>query len=431
MKFNKILVGFLFFFLLLINVQAEDGEHPYLKELFVDGKAIENFDPEVYEYELTFPTEKDSIKLSYTAGDGFKVKNTGNLTLDYGLNVFVITVSNTDDDINVDYTLRVIREDNRNSDNYLSSLIVGGKQVDLEKDKDDYEVSVDNGIEKVSISAVPESLNAQFVEGYGPREGVNAVTLSGAKTNVEVKVEAENGEIRTYSISIVKPNYQSNDATLKSLKITEIPFNFLSNIAGYKLEVNNDIEEINIEAVPNHERATVEYDKKETLKEGLNTITIRVTAEDGTLKEYKLEVTRKEAENLVDNIKIDGLRFDFNPSVYSYEIRTGAKSLDFKVSLTKESATSKILNNTNLQDGSIVKIQVSDAMKDVTYEFKIIKPDAAKVYLAADINANRNFFKKYEMIIALGSLGVGVLGTLMALITRPKKKNTSDDSQIM
>ena len=248
---------------------------------------------------------------------------------------------------------------------------------------------------------------------------------------MEVKVEAENGEIRTYSISIVKPNYQSNDATLKSLKITEIPFNFLSNIAGYKLEVNNDIEEINIEAVPNHERATVEYDKKETLKEGLNTITIRVTAEDGTLKEYKLEVTRKEAENLVDNIKIDGLRFDFNPSVYSYEIRTGAKSLDFKVSLTKESATSKILNNTNLQDGSIVKIQVSDAMKDVTYEFKIIKPDAAKVYLAADINANRNFFKKYEMIIALGSLGVGALGTLMALITRPKKKNTSDDSQIM
>ena len=76
-------------------------------------------------------------------------------------------------------------------------------------------------------------------------------------------------------------------------------------ILEYNLTCKNDISSIVIEAVANDNKATVEYEKNITLNEGLNNITIKVTAEDGTIKEYKLNITREELVPLVENIEIE------------------------------------------------------------------------------------------------------------------------------
>ena len=224
-------------------------------------------------------------------------------------------------------------------------------------------------------------------------------------------------------MNLIKSNYKSNDATLKDIKIKEKNFNFNPDILEYNLEVENEIEKINVEALANHEKAKVEYEKEVELKEGINNLVIKVTAEDGTVKEYKLNITRKAEVALVNDIKIEDIDFEFKPDVYQYEIKTTLDSLKFKVTLNSKTATYEIINNDDLQDGSIIRIVVKDKDKQITYNFKIINP-SQKVTATTpnDINdagtnvSGSGFLKKYEMYIGLITFGVGLLSLLIVLI---------------
>ena len=59
--------------------------------------------------------------------------------------------------------------------------------------------------------------------------GNNAVSITGPSASVEIRVKAENESIRTYTINIIKTDYKSSDATLKSLTVEGIDFAFKSN----------------------------------------------------------------------------------------------------------------------------------------------------------------------------------------------------------
>ena len=316
----------------------------------------------------------------------------------------------------------------------MKTLTVDSRRVTLLEDETEYEIHVENSKKKIEVTATPQDLNAKFVTGYGERVGNNAITLNGEKTNFEIKVMAENGKIRTYKITIIKTDYKSNDNKLKSLKINEINFNFKSNIYEYNLEVENEIEKVTLEAVPNYDRATVEYEPSYQLTEGINNIVVKVKAEDGTEQEYKINITRKSLGVLVSNIRIDDIVFDFNPNKYEYEILTSKDTLNFHVTLNKKTATSKILNNTNLKNGSVVRILVQDNDKEIYYNFKISNKDISTTssnnsnILTTDIaGGGSKFFQKYEMLIGFASLGIGTLGLLIAILTRPKKDKEEDE----
>lgn len=433
MKLKKILLVIVFTFFMILNVRASDIS---LTGIIIDGVPLEGFDPEVESYDLSYPSSKESVRIGYTFDqDQFNVTTGGssNLTLKSGKNVFTITIASKDNPSEKrTYTLNILREDARSNDNTLSSLTVAGKKVQLYSDKYNYDVEIDNSLKKVEIKATTSSAKATFVQGYGERIGNNQVTLSnGDRTTVEIKVQAENESIQTYTITIIKSNYKSNDATLKDIKIKEKNFNFNPDILEYNIEVENEIDKINVEALANHEKAKVEYEKEVELKEGINNLVIKVTAEDGTVKEYKLNITRKAEVALVSDIEIEDIDFEFKPDVYQYEIKTTLVSLKFKVTLNSKTATYEIINNDDLQDGSIIRIVVKDKDKQITYNFKIINPDKKVTTTtpndiddAATNVSGSGFLKKYEMYIGLITFGVGLLSLLIVLITRK-------DSQIM
>ncbi len=426
MKKYLFILGVLIFSLCL-NVKAAT---PSLTDLQVDGKTIAGFKSDKYDYTLEVEANKDKITFGFVFDtNAFSGKgSTGERDLNPGKNTFTFTLTDKQNkDVSKTYTIVVNRKDNRSSDNSLSSLTIGGVKVTLDSKKNDYEISVPSDTEEVSIKATISNLKAKFVQGYGER----TVKLIGEKTPVEVRVEAENGSVRKYNVVVIKSDYKSNDASLKSLKIKEINFKFDKNTTEYNLEVEHDIEKINVEAVVNDNKASVTYNKEYTLKEGKNNISITVVAEDEkTKREYKLVITRKEEEPLVKDIKITDVEFEFKNDVYEYEIETELTKLNFEVTLNSKTATSEIINNQELINGSKVLVEVVDRDKKVTYTFTIKNDKEEEITpIIEDTNSDNlnnstptksSFLKKYEMYIGLGTFGVGLLSLLIAILTKPK-----------
>lgn len=424
---KKILLFVFLFFLTFLNTKAEEI---YLKNILIDGVRLENFETLKTTYDLKYESSKETINLAYDYDkDLYKGKgNTGEVKLNYGINKLSFTLTSIDQEKTITYNLNIEREDGRSDDNTLRSLTVSGKKVNL-TDSLEYEVLVDNTLKNAELTAVTNHEKATFLNGYGERVGSNKITLSGEKTKVEVKVQAENESIRSYSITIIKENYKSPDNTLKSLKINEINFNFNPSITEYNLNCDNSLDKINITAIKNHDKAVVDYQEEVDLNVGLNEVNILVTAEDGTRKTYKLNITRGEKEYLVKEIKITGIDFSFNPEVFDYEIETNLDTLDFKITLNKETTTSNILNNESLSNNSLVQIEIKDDEEVLTYNFKIKKEEIINNNIPNENNEDKdqenNFFKKYEVHIGIGVFLLGIFSMITALLTMPKK------SQIM
>ena len=82
--------------------------------------------------------------------------------------------------------------------NYLKSLEVDGYVISPEFDKEtsDYSLEVPNEVEKVTINATKED-NTASIGGIGEQEVVEGTN------KFEIKVEAENGNVRTYNLTII------------------------------------------------------------------------------------------------------------------------------------------------------------------------------------------------------------------------------------
>lgn len=87
---------------------------------------------------------------------------------------------------------------------------------------------------------------------------------------------------------------KSTDNTLSALSIAEgqISPEFNKDIKEYSSTVLYEVLELNVTATPNDSKAKVEIIGNKDLQEGENILTIRVTAEDGSVEDYVVKVTR-------------------------------------------------------------------------------------------------------------------------------------------
>ena len=98
------------------------------------------------------------------------------------------------------------------SNNDLASLNASGTDLEFKSGKYEYTVDFTLDSDQTKIYATTKSNNAVFVKGYGPR----TVNLNFGKNEVLIKVQAENGDVATYTINInrkdnrKKNNYLTN-----------------------------------------------------------------------------------------------------------------------------------------------------------------------------------------------------------------------------
>lgn len=190
----------------------------------------------------------------------------------------------------------------KSNNSKLSSLRVaeGAISPEFSSDVYEYSISVPNNIEKLSIEAITDNSKATF-------SIVGNDVLQVGQNTIEVIVTAENGKKSTYKIYATRADrdlaltalsvYYINDDGQNAAIPIEPTFSF--DTYNYKTEkISYKIKDIKVEAIANKENAKIEILGNEELKNGINTVTIKVTytKEDGQEEQkiYTLTVEKEE-----------------------------------------------------------------------------------------------------------------------------------------
>jgi len=190
--------------------------------------------------------------------------------------------------------------DNNNAELSALSLNTGTFLPPFSPGKTDYFVTVGYSISGVIVTATASDPNAVV-------EGVGYHPVQVGNNSIRVVVTAQNGIARKiYNIAVTRNTRAGSDANLLTLAIdpgTLYPrFNSLFPASSYTATVGNAVTQINVDATPTDEYATVSGVGDHYLNEGNNEINIVVMAENSsTFRTYKINVTRAP----VGNIKVD------------------------------------------------------------------------------------------------------------------------------
>lgn len=192
----------------------------------------------------------------------------------------------------------VYQENNNVSDDNTNLSILRldqeGISPDFNKDIKEYYFIANNTINDLGITAIPENSGA-------------TVTVTGNKNlkigenTIEIKVESKDkSKTSIYKIYVSKTdNIELANANLETLAIRQgtLEPEFDSNMTKYKVEIANEIDKIDLLAVPQKENATVKIIGNGEMKEGDNLVQIVVLAENGTTnKKYEVLVHRRNGE---------------------------------------------------------------------------------------------------------------------------------------
>lgn len=188
-------------------------------------------------------------------------------------------------------TIKVTVTEPKSTNNKLSSLKVSPKNIDFSANKTNYTIVVNNDVDEINITAKAADDSAK-VTGTGTKK------LNVYDNTFNVVVTAENGTKKTYTIVVKRKDKDGNDhvlssnTKLKDLNVDNYNVVFDDSKDTFTLKVPKDVESLKVSATPESSAAKVEVTGNENLESGENIVNIKVTAENGNTKTYKLIVTR-------------------------------------------------------------------------------------------------------------------------------------------
>ena len=281
----------------------------------------------------------------------------------------------------------------------LNSLTVSSGQLSpsFSKNVYNYMLTVDNEVDSITINGTKTDANSSV-------DGFDSYELTVGENEIEITVTAQDSTKNTYNITVTRQpaidNTKSSDNTLSELKIKNVTLkeDFSSTKTEYTAEVENNITSVDVQATVNDERANVVITGNHDLIEGNNTILVKVTAENGSVKTYTIIVNRKKSSN--------------EPCVLEL------KSTIYKVDNTK--LTLELVNNEHTLD--MIKSNVSSSCGTINVtDDKIVLQSGNEV---KTYTINRVFVPKTGQNVVnyiLVILGIGlVIGVLVYLKKKTK-----------
>ena len=364
-----------------LNYNILSSEVNTLSNIKIDGNAVTGFNENTTIYNVVVDTNKQNINIEVTKKDS-KASVSGDLgtkSLEYGTNTFTINVT-SESGAKRTYSLNINRPDLRSTINTLKTLKLSTGIINFKPEITDYDVTVSNDVSKITITSSLTDSKAKYSEDYTKKE----INLSEGINKIQITVIAENGDAKTYNINITRE--LSGNNTLKELKVNGNKVDLKNNEFYYEVEVENEIERVNIEAVATNEGANIEIDRINTLLIGDNDISIFVTAPNGNQVSYHLNVYRKELlsnDSKLKELSIKGYNLKYNrDTMYYYLTIKNEDTLEIKAIPEDDSAKVEIGGNHNLIDGSVIKITVRAEDNSVTrYFINIEKPGKSNILL--------------------------------------------------
>ena len=238
---------------------------------------------------------------------------------------------------------------------------------------------------------------------------------------------------------------ESSNANLKMLGIrpSEYDFSgFKSGTTTYEVTVPADVEEVEVYGTAQDSNAKVSGLGTKKLDEGLNDLSIVVTAEDGTEKIYTIQVTRQSSESSstdstdtetskegLSSLKIGDLELspEFSTGVYEYTAKYigEGKEIEVDATATNPDYTVEVTGNDNLQEGeNVVTILVTDedGGNIATYQVTVNKSLVDEEAIAREQEEARKREEQKKMIIIGASVGgVILLIIIIASIVRHRR----------
>ena len=324
------------------------------------GSLSPTFNSNTTSYTATVDDSSITIKGSVTDSKS-KVSGLGTKKLSYGKNTFSIVVTSESGKKRT-YSVIVTRPDNRSSNNNLKSLSIDKGNISFNKNTTSYKVNVNSDVASIKISATVGDSKAGFVSGSGPR----SVNLKYGDNKIQIKVKAENGDIKTYTLTVNRKDNRSSDSKLSSLSILPVEINFDKNITTYNSIVPYDISSVKLSYAANDSKAKVEIVGKENLIVGNNKIVVKVTAENETVTNYTLNIVRqKENERVLNSdsslkeLNVNGQKVSLNASK-TYVIELDKEVVPNIKAVAKETTSKVSVSQIDkLKDGSIITIMVT------------------------------------------------------------------------
>ena len=275
-------------------------------------------------------------------------------------------------------------------DTNIQKVTVNGKEATYVEEKSRYEIRSEDTQFNVEVT-LSDMLASMILGDNSKAIGKDSITVNkeGSETIVKVVVTSQNGlEQEEYIIAILE---KSNNANLDILKVNNLTINPDSN-GNYKATVKNATTNIKVEAIAEDTFANTTINGGEnnsyiaSLTENIvdgKTIynhVIKVVAEDGTIKEYNLEVEQLEANTNITKVKVGKEEITLEDAIlqedgnYYYKIDR-VDSGYISVELESEKSTVSI----NGEIGTVVKAELPDEKNTIKIEVKA-EDETTKIY---------------------------------------------------
>ncbi len=330
------------------------------------GMLTPDFDSEETEYTLFVPHSTSNVDFDYTLKDPrSSIDVIAPDVLSDGETVFMFKVTSKSGEYTI-YTVKVIKND-ISSDSALSSITANGEKLaDFDPSVFEYTLIVPNSVKEMAIECVTSYIAASADLTMSPEEfavGDNMYIIT---------VTAEDGSTSQYSITVRRLDVDS-DSTLSDIKIDGSSVEFDPSKTEYDIEVKHDVDSIRIEFTVSSEYAKAELRGPEKLELGkVNKYIIIVTADDGSVNEYKLNVLRRKlsSDSLAASIVIGDINIDVLASDKNYEITFpfGTDTVTIIATANDPRAVVEITGDETLKIGNnviIVKITAEDGSSTI------------------------------------------------------------------
>lgn len=403
-----------------LNIQEKEVVAPpkssnnKLASMSTDGITLEPiFSPDTTTYNVTVENEVIDFNLIATAQDNKAsiISGTGKHTLNVGNNVIKVIVK-AENGSDRTYTINVTRKveegpvvpDDKSGTNTLDDITVTddkGTNFPLspkfDPNKPNYEIAVDADTGSINISGLPTDPGSTIISGGGNH------VLKDGKNTIDIVVRAEDGSERTYTIMVDKPtpvlkptpptsggaqgdihidNSSSNNfiTNLQGFGNLNVPFD--KNTTNYTTIVGKEVKDLSLQVTLEDEGATYRIIGADNLKPGSNKVIIEVTASNGDVREYIIDVylSDQESSALLSSISVGGYAINpgFREDVMFYTLYVGNEVTTLGISATAKhgGASVNISGNNKLHTGlNYVKLSVSANGQMNTYMVEVIRED--------------------------------------------------------
>ena len=292
-------------------------------------------------------------------------------------------------------------------DNNLSNLGVTGFQLapGFSKDNINYSLEVENEIDKITVTGSKSDSKAS-VSGLGEH------TLEEGQNKIEVKVTAQNGSSKVYTINVTR-----KELTPIVVTIGDTEYNVVRK------------EELLTAPNSTFEKSTIqisELDVPTLLNKAIDTTLVGLKDKDGNVTLYTYKDNKYEKYKEIDNSNTTVI-----PTNNEIELPSSYKKEDFSIGEEKYTGYTKdsifyILKGINLETGEEKTYQYDT--KEKTLQI-YNDSDARELTNQIATTAKRINKRNILIIVLAGLLVVTYIGILISIIKNSKKKNKKEKKE--